>query len=249
MKCLIGPKLDSTAIFWMVVDCVESAWSRTPWLSWMLAVAITFAVPYRVVGQEAKRNPIDASKDQPTDLANRSVDVARRVLTLDQDDWGRPVALEGYGHLRRKLMEGLEGRAIVSGESLDLARFNQPGYLDELRVWLGRKYAKFKPEVIVAFGEECLTFASRLRAELWPETPIVFAAIPLSDFGNCGFRRIVREWCITTFICRKLWRSPVSSFQKAVVSRLSRAISAASHSIRRHIRSFSRFQTSGSGST
>lgn len=182
MKWLIGPKLDSTAIFWTVVDCVESAWSRTPWLSWMLAVAIIFAVSSKVVGQEAKRNPIDASKDQSTDLANRTVDVARRVLTLDQDDWGRPVALEGYGHLRRKLMEGLEGRAIVSGESLDLARFNQPGYLDELSAWLGRKYARFKPEVIVAFGEECLAFATRLRTEMWPEIPIVFAAIPPERF-------------------------------------------------------------------
>ena len=154
----------------------------TTWSLSMLAMAISVAASPLVFGQDAKRNATDLATAAPSVVANRSADIPRRVLTLDQDDWGRPVALEGYSHLRRRLMEGLEGRAIVSGESLDLARFNQPGYLDELRVWLGRKYAKFKPEVIVAFGEECLTFASRLRAELWPETPIVFAAIPPERF-------------------------------------------------------------------
>ncbi|MFM7071468.1 MAG: ATP-binding protein [Planctomycetota bacterium] len=81
-------------------------------------------------------------------------------------------------------MEGLDGKAVVSGESLDMARFNQPGYLDNLREWLKRKYQRFQPEVIVAFGEECLSFAARLRSEMWPEIPIVFAAIPPGRYSG-----------------------------------------------------------------
>ncbi len=102
----------------------------------------------------------------------------RRVLTLDQDEWGRPFYLAAYAALRQKMVEELQGKVVFCSESMDLARFNRPGYLADLRGWIKQKYQGFRPVVILVAGEECLNFAVSLRSELWPEAAIVFGAIP-----------------------------------------------------------------------
>src|SRR5206468_2050753 len=43
---------------------------------------------------------------------------------------------------------------------------------------LRKKYARDKPDVVMAGAPFALDFALRHRAELWPETPIVFFGIP-----------------------------------------------------------------------
>lgn len=150
----------------------------------LLPLAGIWAGTLNASSQEAASPVARDKREVEADLTERPPDVARRILTLDQDDWGRPIALAGYLHLRQALSEGLDGKAVVSGESLDVARFNQPGYLDDFRGWLKRKYQRFRPEVIVAFGEECLTFAAQLRSEMWPDIPIVFAAIPPGRYSE-----------------------------------------------------------------
>ncbi|MFM9114961.1 MAG: hypothetical protein ACKOU6_02215 [Planctomycetota bacterium] len=116
---------------------------------------------------------------------------SRRILTLDQDDSGRPVALAGYAKLRQVLLDELQGRVVISSEALDMARFNRAGYLDELRGWIKTKYRGFEPEVIVALGEASLDFAVSLRTELWPDVEIVFGAIPESVME----RRVIPPKC------------------------------------------------------
>lgn len=107
-----------------------------------------------------------------------------RVLSLDQEDWGRPIALSGTAAYRRVLIDELEGRVAISGEGLDLARFDRPDYLTELRNWLKQKYRVFQPNVINATGKVAFELAVSLRSELWPDVPIVFCAIPEEDVAR-----------------------------------------------------------------
>ena len=60
-------------------------------------------------------------------------------------------------------------------ESLDISRFSQVGS-STFSAYFGAKYKDIPISVIVTLGPKALSFVSRIRLDVWPSTPIVFAA-------------------------------------------------------------------------
>ena len=62
-------------------------------------------------------------------------------------------------------------------ENLSVNTFEIPHYYEFLRDFLKEKYRGTKLGVIVSYGSLSLSYAIRLRDELWPNTPLVFAGV------------------------------------------------------------------------
>jgi len=69
------------------------------------------------------------------------------------------------------------GSVPVYTEDLDLYRFNAPGYPETLATYLQEKYRDKPIGVVVSVGSSALDYALRLRTSVWPNVPIVFAAV------------------------------------------------------------------------
>jgi ABC-type uncharacterized transport system substrate-binding protein len=62
-------------------------------------------------------------------------------------------------------------------EHLDANRFFGPGYEEGILSFFRKKYRDKTINVVVVVGSAALDFIARRRAELWPNVPVVFAAI------------------------------------------------------------------------
>ena len=69
------------------------------------------------------------------------------------------------------------GSVPVYTEDLDLYRFNAPGYPETLATYLQEKYRDKPIGVVISVGSSALDYALRLRTSVWPNVPIVFAAV------------------------------------------------------------------------
>jgi signal transduction histidine kinase len=65
----------------------------------------------------------------------------------------------------------------VFGETLDFTRFADPKQQLILRTYIQEKYSDEHFGVIVAVGASAFDLVRRWRSELWPDVPVVFAAI------------------------------------------------------------------------
>ena len=69
------------------------------------------------------------------------------------------------------------GSVLVYTEDLDLYRFNAPGYPETLATYLQEKYRDKPIGIVISVGSSALDYALRLRTSIWPNVPIVFAAV------------------------------------------------------------------------
>src|SRR5262249_30516275 len=58
-----------------------------------------------------------------------------------------------------------------------LYSFDSPQYLQSLEVHFREKYRNRPPSIIITIGPDALRVTPKLRDALWPQTPIVFAAV------------------------------------------------------------------------
>jgi ABC-type uncharacterized transport system substrate-binding protein len=65
----------------------------------------------------------------------------------------------------------------VFGETLDLSRFAGPTQEAILRTYVQQKYNDVRFGVVVAVGASAFDLVRHWRSELWPDVPVVFAAI------------------------------------------------------------------------
>ena len=72
------------------------------------------------------------------------------------------------------------------GETLDLARFADPKQELILRTYVQQKYSDVRFDVIVAVGASVFDLVRHWRSELWPDVPVVFAAI--DETTAAGFK-------------------------------------------------------------
>lgn len=100
----------------------------------------------------------------------------RHVLVLYSNHRLLPANLEFEAGLRETLTDSTE----LSAEFLDYPRFDGESYVRALAMFLREKYALRPPAVLVVGGEEALDFLLRHRAELFPRTPVVHAAVTRS---------------------------------------------------------------------
>ncbi len=78
----------------------------------------------------------------------------------------------------RSILTADPGPAItVYADNLDLARIPGPAYEKSVRAFLIEKYRNIPVGVIVVNGARALDLVLSLRPELWPDVPVVFAAV------------------------------------------------------------------------
>ena len=74
-------------------------------------------------------------------------------------------------------------RVEIYSEFLE-SEFADPSYEQTVTTYLRGKYARYRPDVIVAVARPSLGFVLRQRANLFPETPIVHAAVFKSTLAS-----------------------------------------------------------------
>jgi ABC-type uncharacterized transport system substrate-binding protein len=101
-----------------------------------------------------------------------------RVMILDATDPLEPVA-QSFGKAVREALTTQTSRPIdFYNEFLDFLRFQGSSYNSELVAFLSKKYQGRRPDLVVTVFPEALQFVTRHRADLWPNTPVVFVGVP-----------------------------------------------------------------------
>ena len=99
------------------------------------------------------------------------------VLVLNQSNSFRPWPNQIIGEIRTIMSNRVGGSVSVYVEDLDLYRFNGPGYPESLATYFREKYRDKQIGVVTTVGSSALDYALRLRTSIWPDVPIVFAAV------------------------------------------------------------------------
>jgi signal transduction histidine kinase len=101
----------------------------------------------------------------------------RSVLLIDQENQSRVWNFDLSNALRSVLTADPGTPITVYADNLDLARIAGPDYEKAVRVFLLEKYRNIPIGVIVVNGARALDLVLSLRLELWPDVPVVFAAV------------------------------------------------------------------------
>lgn len=100
----------------------------------------------------------------------------RTALVIDESDPSSGLPTTFSATLRAALSNSRPSVAVF-GETLDLNRFAGQNQEAILRTYVQQKYNDVRFGVIVAVGASSLDLVRRWQPELWPDVPIVFAAI------------------------------------------------------------------------
>jgi signal transduction histidine kinase len=100
------------------------------------------------------------------------------LLILDQSTSFRTWPTAIIAGMRSELGGNPESPPAIYVEHLDLHRFRGAEYQDSLRQYFSEKYRDRPIDVIATIGPLAFEYAMRLRENLWPTVPLVFAAIP-----------------------------------------------------------------------
>ena len=104
----------------------------------------------------------------------------RAVLIIDETDPGKSAPTTFSATLRATL-DAVTPHVAVYGDNLDLSQFVGPRQEDILRRYLQEKYRDIHFGVIAAVGASAFRVVQSWRSELWPDVPVVFAAIDEHD--------------------------------------------------------------------
>src|SRR5262245_19934058 len=102
------------------------------------------------------------------------------VLYPDADD-GRPGAVLVDRGIRATLATRTSGSVEVHNEHLDVSRFADPEYQQQLAEFLRRKYAARKIDVVITVLASGLDFALKHREQLFTGVPVVHCAVDQSE--------------------------------------------------------------------
>jgi signal transduction histidine kinase len=101
----------------------------------------------------------------------------RSVLILDPFDGSYPWAFARNAAFRTTLNTGRAVPISIYEEYLNLDRFAGANYRESMQSHFREKYRGKPIGMIVTFGPLALDYAMHMRAELWPEVPIVFGEV------------------------------------------------------------------------
>jgi signal transduction histidine kinase len=101
----------------------------------------------------------------------------RSVLIVNQSTSPRPWPTEVIAGIQASMRVHPLGTISFYVEHLDLYSFDGPEYRQSLQAHFGEKYRHRPPDVIITIGPGALEVMLKLRNALWPQVPIVFAAI------------------------------------------------------------------------
>ena len=100
---------------------------------------------------------------------------ARGILIIDEFNQDSHFAQQFRQTIHSTLDTETTAHYTLYSESLDISRFSQVG-ASTFSAYFGAKYKDIPISVIVTLGPKALSFVSRIRPDVWPNTPIVFAA-------------------------------------------------------------------------
>ena len=103
--------------------------------------------------------------------------VPRSVLIIHQWESNLPWYEDFSSALNDGLHAGSPEVVTLFAEYMDLGRFKSPAHHETLHRYIIEKYQDREFGIILAVGSSALEFALGMRAEMWPETPVVFAAV------------------------------------------------------------------------
>jgi hypothetical protein len=101
----------------------------------------------------------------------------RSVLIFDQSDTNSPWGLAFRAAVRSAVSKGDVRPVAIYSEVLEFGRFNSPQYEEFLRRSLREKYRDKPIGLVIVHGSVALEVVLRLRADLWPLAPLVFAFV------------------------------------------------------------------------
>lgn len=104
-----------------------------------------------------------------------------RVLILYPYDERLPSTSIAGETARNRLIEATGGKIDLFSEFLDLSRFREPGHAENMAGYLARKYAAVRPDVVLAFGSESISFIVAHRSTIAPDARIVYAGITSAE--------------------------------------------------------------------
>lgn len=110
----------------------------------------------------------DAARAQPAP--------PKSVLLVLPEDPTYPASAALAQGLRSTVTAGWTGPVLVDVEHLDLSWIDLPRYQEQLRAFYLVKYGERRPDVLVVCERRAIGFLLDLRAALWPDVPIIFAA-------------------------------------------------------------------------
>ena len=111
---------------------------------------------------------------------------ARSVLVLYSNGRLLPANVDFDQGLRTALRAIPEPDLEIFDEFLDVPRFATPDHLRTMETYLKDKYALRPPTVLVTAGEEAAGFLLEHRGDLFPDVPLVYAAIARSALEALG---------------------------------------------------------------
>jgi len=120
----------------------------------------------------------------------------RSVLFLDHNDPGEPFGQGMSAAFRTTISASGREHIAIYAETLDLIRYSGPRYEEIVKTYLREKYRDVPIGVIVAPGTAALRFILNVRAEMWPEAPVIFVSNPeaAAEAGNFpGVTGLVRR--------------------------------------------------------
>jgi signal transduction histidine kinase len=95
------------------------------------------------------------------------------VLFLSPDDFTRPYVRLLFAAFSDVLLAA-PSSPVIYFEAVDLLRFEEPQYLEDLREWLQRKYHDRRIDLVVALGEDVVGFLAETRGEPWPAAQVLY---------------------------------------------------------------------------
>jgi signal transduction histidine kinase len=96
---------------------------------------------------------------------------------IDQFELASPGSTAVLSSFRSILRSGSDAPVSVYIENLDLGRFGGSQFQDAVQAYFREKYRDKPIGVIVCVGSAALALALNLRTRLWPELPVIFAAV------------------------------------------------------------------------
>lgn len=104
----------------------------------------------------------------------------RHVVILNSSDPYLPAFVALDDAMRKAIKTGDTVVPELHAETLDVYRFPQASFENELQALLTKKYRDLRTDVVVAAGTSALDFAMQHRSEIWPDAAIVFHSVPIS---------------------------------------------------------------------
>jgi PAS domain S-box-containing protein len=105
----------------------------------------------------------------------------KSILVLTQGNGRQRSFIEFTAGLQQNLKTNLHQPVVVYIENLDFEHFSSTAYRQSILEWLRIKYHGLNPDAIITENEQTADIAFKIRAELWPQVPVIFVDSARTD--------------------------------------------------------------------